>query len=166
LAERIITVGESKTDAGSGRRIPMSDEIYAAAIEYAKWYTEKFGASKPDWYVFPFGSGKRKDPTRPQTTLKTAWTNARNKAEVQGRFHDNRHTFVTDLAESGTGDEVIRDMAGHVSKEMLKHYSHIRMQAKRRAIAALTTKLAEPKPEEGRNSGVAVQDSVQVSLVN
>ena len=27
-------------------------------------------------------------------------------------------------------------MAGHVSKEMLKHYSHIRMEAKRRAVSA------------------------------
>jgi hypothetical protein len=29
------------------------------------------------------------------------------------------------------------DIAGHVSKRMLKHYSHIRMEAKRRAVAAL-----------------------------
>ena len=55
-------------------------------------------------------------PTRPQTTIKTAWSNARKKASVEGRFHDNRHAFVTDLAESGAADEVIRDMAGHVSK--------------------------------------------------
>src|SRR5436853_369491 len=51
-----------------------------------------------------------------------------------------RHTFVTDLAESGAGDEVIRDMAGHVSKEMLKHYSHIRTLAKRKAADALSVK--------------------------
>jgi hypothetical protein len=28
-------------------------------------------------------------------------------------------------------------IAGHVSKEMLEHYSHIRMQAKRQAVAAI-----------------------------
>jgi hypothetical protein len=28
-------------------------------------------------------------------------------------------------------------IAGHVSKEMLEHYSHIRMEAKRTAVAAL-----------------------------
>jgi hypothetical protein len=47
---------------------------------------------------------------------------------------------VFDLAESGAGDETIRDIAGHVSKQMLKHYSHIRMAAKRRALEAILTK--------------------------
>jgi hypothetical protein len=31
------------------------------------------------------------------------------------------------------------DIAGHVSKNMLKHYSHIRMQAKREALESLVT---------------------------
>ncbi len=57
---------------------------------------------------------------------------------MKGRWHDNRHTFVTGLAESGeASDQTIMDIAGHVSKRMLKHYSHIRMEAKRRAVAAL-----------------------------
>jgi hypothetical protein len=32
------------------------------------------------------------------------------------------------------GLTTIRDMAGHVSKQILKHYSHIRTEAKRRAV--------------------------------
>jgi len=59
---------------------------------------------------------------------------------VKGRWHDNRHTLITDLAESGAGDETIRDIAGHVSKQMLKHYSHIRMEAKRRALESIVAK--------------------------
>ena len=55
----------------------------------------------PEWYVFPFGKPNPSDPTRPVTTLKTAWNNVRIKAEVKGRWHDNRHTLITDLAESG-----------------------------------------------------------------
>jgi integrase len=146
LVERLVTVGESKTDAGTGRTIPMNAELCAAAVEYAKWYTSRFGATQPDWYVFPAGRPRPNDPTKPQSSIKTAWRNARKKANVEGRFHDNRHTFVTDLVESGAGDEVIRDMAGHVSKDMLKHYSHIRMQAKRRAVEALTKKAASETP--------------------
>lgn len=38
------------------------------------------------------------------------------------------------------------DIAGHVSKRMLKHYSHIRMDAKRRAVAAL---IADEKNSTG-----------------
>jgi len=58
----------------------------------------------------------------------------REKAKVAGRWHDNRHTLVTELAESGAGDEVIMSIAGHVSRAMLSRYSHVRMEAKRRAL--------------------------------
>jgi integrase len=68
------------------------------------------------------------------TTLRTAWTKVRDKAKVAGRWHDNRHTLVTELAESGAGDEVIMSIAGHVSRAMLSRYSHVRMEAKRRAL--------------------------------
>jgi hypothetical protein len=37
----------------------------------------------------------------------------------------------------------IMGIAGHVSKEMLPHYSHIRMQAKREAVAKLESLLPE-----------------------
>jgi integrase len=37
-------------------------------------------------------------------------------------------------AESGAGDEVIMSIAGHVSRAMLSRYSHVRMEAKRRAL--------------------------------
>lgn len=74
------------------------------------------------------------------TTLKTAWNNVRKNAKVEGRWHDNRHTLITDLAESGAVDRTIMDIAGHVSRQMLKHYSHIRMQAKRNALEAVVKK--------------------------
>ena len=48
------------------------------------------------------------------------------------------HTIIanpgTELAESGAGDEVIMSIAGHVSRAMLSRYSHVRMEAKRRAL--------------------------------
>jgi integrase len=91
--------------------------------------------------VFAFGKPWPQDPTRPVVTLKAAWGNVKRKANVQGRWHDNRHTFITDLAESGeAGDGTIRDMAGHVSPKMLKHYSHIGMDAKRRAVESLVSR--------------------------
>ena len=71
---------------------------------------------------------------RPITSFKTAWTKVREMAGVNGRWHDNRNTLVTELAESGAGDEVIMSIAGHVSRAMLSRYSHVRMEAKRRAL--------------------------------
>jgi integrase len=152
LAKAIVTVGDSKTEAGEGRTIPMNSALLEAMVEYAKWYTKRFGTIQPEWYVFPFGKPQPKDPTRPMVTLKTSWNNVRKKAGVTGRWHDNRHTLITDLAESGAGDETIRDIAGHVSKQMLKHYSHIRMEAKRKALEAIVTK-PHPQKSEDANLG-------------
>jgi hypothetical protein len=41
-------------------------------------------------------------------------------------------------------------IAGHVSREMLEHYSHIRMQAKRDAVAALERKPEVKKSTTGK----------------
>jgi hypothetical protein len=61
---------------------------------------------------------------------------------VKGRWHDNRHTSVTELAESGAGDEVIMSIAGHDSRAMLSRYSHVRIEAKRRALDEIATRRA------------------------
>jgi integrase len=135
-----LTVGKSKTAAGTGRVIPLNDTVLIALEAHAAWYTRRFGECKPEWYVFPAGKGQPNDPTRPVTTLKTAWTKVRDNAKVVGRWHDNRHTLVTELAESGAGDEVIMSIAGHVSRAMLSRYSHVRMEAKRRALDEIATR--------------------------
>lgn len=53
------------------------------------------------------------------------------------RFHDLRHQAITELAEAGASDATLMALAGHMSRRMLEHYSHVRMEAKRTAIAAL-----------------------------
>jgi hypothetical protein len=54
---------------------------------------------RSEWYDFPFEKPTPSDPTRAITTLKMAWTT--------GRFHDKLHTLMTELAESGAGDQTI-----------------------------------------------------------
>jgi integrase len=71
------------------------------------------------------------------TSFKSAWKRVKDAAKVTARFHDGRHTFITDLAETGASDEVIRSTVGHVSTQMLRHYSHVRTEAKRAALAAM-----------------------------
>src|SRR5579875_3549895 len=135
--KKFLVVGESKTEAGEGRTIPLNSALYEALVKHAEWFRLRFGRIEPDWYLFPFGKSKHLDPTRPVTTLKTAWRYVKERANVQGRLHDSRHTLITELAESGVGDQTIMDIAGHVSKQMLKHYSHIRMRAKREALESV-----------------------------
>jgi integrase len=180
LSKAVLTVGDSKTEAGEGRTIPLNSELLQALVEYAKWYAKRFQAINPEWYVFPSRvgrpeTGKKRplDPTRPMVTLKTSWKTVRVGAKVKGRWHDSRHTFITGLAESGeAADETIRDIAGHVSKQMLKHYSHIRMEAKRRAVEALVSKKADgpispsPEPEVAPVLERPAKDSTKVEAIN
>jgi len=153
--KQLITVGKSKTAAGSGRTIPMNSELLKTLAEYKNWYEEKVAEALPDHYVFPWARSKKYDPTRPLVTFKTAWMNVRRKANVSVRFHDLRHTLITKLAESGAGDEVIMAIAGHVSRSMLSRYAHIRTAAKRNALEAVATKSVAPSPAQ------LTQDTVQ-----
>lgn len=146
LKKGYLTVGKSKTEAGEGRTVPLNSSLSEAMHEYAEWYAAVFEKIEPEWYLFPFGKPRPSDPTRPVTTLKTAWNNVRRNAQVTGRWHDHRHTLITDLAESGAGDQTIMDIAGHVSKSMLKHYSHIRMEAKRDALESLVKAGSAKRP--------------------
>jgi len=117
--------------------------------------------AKPEALVKP-------DPTKPMTGWRTPWRNltrtincpncgelqktgekCRNaecgadvskvKSPTHGlRFHDLRHHAITELAESQASDQTIMSIAGHVSAKMLAHYSHVRMDAKRKALDALS----------------------------
>jgi integrase len=57
------------------------------------------------------------------------------------RFHDPRHSAITKLSESQASDQTIMAIAGHLSREMLEHYNHVRLAAKRAALEAISTAL-------------------------
>ena len=155
IREGLSSRGAKQDRGGEGRTIPLNSSLLPVLREYAVWYREKFGETRPEWYVFPFGRPRPSDPTRPITTFKTAWKNVRKNAKVTGRWHDNRHTLITDLAESGAGDQTIMDIAGHVSKRMLRYYSHIRMEAKRTALESIVKKQTNGSADQTENSADA-----------
>ena len=73
-------------------------------------------------------------------TWRKAWRSLTTAAGLRGlRFHDLKHLAVTELAERDASDMTIMAIASHVSRRMLEHYSHIRMEAKRRALEALAS---------------------------
>jgi len=76
------------------------------------------------------------------------------KSPLSGlRFHDLRHHAITELAESQASDSTIMAIAGHVSTKMLQHYSHVRLQAKRTALDALSSKRFEQTHSKGEPGG-------------
>lgn len=48
------------------------------------------------------------------------------------------------MAEAGLPDQTIMAQVGHISPEMIKHYSHIRRQALNVAAAALEPSFFKP----------------------
>lgn len=114
----------------------------------------------PSSFVFPFHqvgiSGNSRivevydvELERPMGSWRKAWLGACKGAGVRYRWHDLRHTFVSRLAESSSiSEQTIRSLAGHVSRQMLEHYSHIRSQAKQSAIRCLEDQASAPVLEE------------------
>jgi integrase len=175
LMDKTLTIRHSKTEAGE-RVITLNADAMAAILELRQLAKGFFGDYlSPDWYVFPSGEGQgpkigpnkatvKPDATKPMVCWRSAWRGiraaaARRDAEkgippmpslARLRFHDLRHHAITELAETAAIDSVVRAIAGHVSQKMLEHYSHVRLEAKRRALEALATTL----PERG-DQGVA-----------
>jgi integrase len=151
FAHRAITVRRSKTEAGR-RSIPLNANA-AEAILGQHRRALLVGNVDPDHYVFPACQFGKIDATRPQRSWRSAWESLTKAAGLHGfRFHDLRHHAITELSESQVPDAVIMAIAGHVDRKMLEHYSHVRMEAKRKALEALprTTSAAEndhPEPE-------------------
>ncbi len=149
--ERTVTIRRSKTEAGQ-RVIPLNADAWAAILELRERATLLLGLQPElDWYVFPHGEGQgprigtnkttvKPDPTRPMSTWRTAWRKLSAAAGLKGlRFHDLRHHAITELAESQASDQTVRSIAGHVSQRMLEHYSHVRLEAKRKALDSLSS---------------------------
>src|ERR1017187_3247413 len=123
------------------RVIPLN-RTAAWAMERLLNRAHELGATKPDHYLIPSRvAGKTYDPTKPpsQWAWRTSWRKLTEAAGLQKlRLHDLRHHAITRLAESSeVSEQAIMAIAGHVSREMLQHYSHIRQEAKRKAVAAL-----------------------------
>jgi integrase len=92
---KMVTVGKSKTQSGTGRLVPLNFRILSILEMWASQFTER----QPDHYVFPFercgASGQEDsfgftagvilygtDPTRPIGDWKEAWEKARERAAV------------------------------------------------------------------------------------
>jgi integrase len=139
FVRRVLTVGRAKSSSGTGRQIPMNDELFAVLTMHAAWFTNRFGEAKPEHYLFPFGKPTPSDPTKHITDVTGAWDVLRKSAGVKCRLHDLRHTAATKMAEADVPESTMLAIMGHMSRAMLERYSHVRMAAKRKAVEALST---------------------------
>jgi integrase len=183
LMNREVSINRTKGNTGGVRKIPLNADAmwaFTRLLERAR----ALGANAPGHFLFPAfeyrsktpGHGAGFDPTRHQKSWRTAWRRliqetARRAAEgitteteqnaakapfIGLRFHDLRHLAITKLAESDASDATIMSISGHLSREMMEHYSHVRADKKRAAVDAMPSYItpkeetpassAEPKP--------------------
>src|SRR5215469_4540044 len=134
--ERALNIrrADAKNDA-SARQIELNSDATEAAKRLIM-RADLLGADKPTHYLLPknlsrIAWGKHKgerryDPNQHQEYWDSAWHSLTEKAGFPGlRFHDLRHSFVTDMVERGVPWGTIEAQVGHVSAKMLRHYTHI-----------------------------------------
>lgn len=126
LANRVLRVGESKTEAGKGRPIPLTKPAWSAVDIWAS----RFPHRRLDHFVFPACENGHVVPERPIANWRTAWRRGCREAALPGlRFHDLRHTAATKLFEEGTTIAVVAQILGwsaSTAVRMMKRYGHIR----------------------------------------
>jgi len=173
-----VVVPKSKTAAGTGRLIPLSRRVCASL---SLWF-DQFPDAGPDSFLFPLHkvgtpvpphavAGNSRVPvlydvdlSRPMGSWRKAWRLACKAAGVRYRPHDMRHTFISRLAENpAVSEQTIKALAGHVSRQMLERYSHIRSEAKQAAIQALDGQAIAPILKESRYSFRYTQRNEQSS---
>jgi len=151
LESRTLAVkrNSTKTDAGC-RLIPLNNAaVWALGRLFERARLLK--AINPEHYLFPASRCKHTkegytagsdyyDPAKPMVSWRSGWRTLTRNAGLKGlRFHDLRHHSITKLAEAGVAEQTLMAIAGHVSKSMLEHYSHIRLKAKHVAVDAINT---------------------------
>ena len=192
LLNRMMVIRRSKTKAGE-RAIPLNDGSFGAFAKL-RARAERLGAARDEHHVFPACEHGKIDPLRAQTSWRTSWrfltraihcrlcatlqqpgATCRMKEcgmDLKGvvsptaglRFHDLRHDAITSLAEGRASDHVIMSISGHLSKKMLEHYSQIRIDAKRDALAFLNAKPSAEGELSGFDGGRVTKHVTTPSL--
>jgi integrase len=136
LTKKLVHVRRSKNET-SHRVIPLNTPALKAVTRMLE-RADLLSHRAPEHFLWPACQWGRFDPTKPMLKWDTAWRALRDAAGLPGfRFHDLRHTIITELAEMGVADHVLESISGHLSRRMLEHYSHIRIDAKRQALDSL-----------------------------
>lgn len=164
-----LTVGASKTDAGSGRKIPLNTRALTALQSWATLFPDR----EPEHYIFPTeGIGLATDdslvvahhtkPSVPIGSIQHAWQRAQKAAGVRIRFHDLRHTACTRLLEAGVPLMVAGQLlgwAGGTVAAMAAKYGHVGPKALKDAVKALD-RIPPPKPKEHKSRTSPASTSV------
>lgn len=113
-----VTFGPPKTRT-SVRTVTLPRSVMTELVQHM----DKFAPIEPDALVFTFSNGT---PIRRSWFRQRAWLPALEKAELDIRFHDLRHTFVALWISLGRNAKEVSRVAGHSSVAFtLDRYGHL-----------------------------------------
>jgi integrase len=131
-----VTRASTKTDRGA--RYVALDQMACWALGKLIRRAGELGASEPMHYLLPtqlerhtrqtdpLHGGTGFDVNHPQSSWEEEWRKLRKKVGIEGRrFHDLRHSYITRAAEAGVPLAVTQAQVGHMSVQMVQHYTHI-----------------------------------------
>lgn len=136
LREALLRLPKHVTKGGRAREVPLSDEALAVV-------RRRMLSSPHPRYLFPGATGAN---VIHQSVLYEVLRRAAARAGLAygqravGGFrpHDNRHTFVTDMLQSGADAATVGSIVGHSTRYMTLIYSHATNESKRRAVRNLS----------------------------
>ena len=109
-----------RVDQGKGKK-DRNVMLGPALLETLRAYWKRY---RPRVWLFP-----GKDPSRPMhpTLIQRAFTQAKREARIGKRvsFHSLRHSFATQLLESGVNVRTIQALLGHRSLDTTQRYTHV-----------------------------------------
>jgi len=128
--DKTIYVSETKND--EPRTIPIGEAFFNTL--------QKMKRNSESEFVFTTPDGK---PYTSRSSWKSTWTTTLKKSGIEkGRFHDFRHTFISNLIVNEKEDfATVMALSGHKDISMLKRYSHTQEEAKKNAVNKLNSKL-------------------------
>lgn len=132
--EGVIRLRRQDTKIDEAREVPIHDVVRPLLLAQIE-------AAKGSAYVFP----NRLDPKRPMDRggLKKAWVALKAKVGVEGRFHDFKHTFITNALRSGMNPIIVAEIVGTSLEVMQKTYLHLTPKDKRDDLQKLSYDLGQ-----------------------
>ena len=86
LMGKTLTVGRAKTANGTGRIIPINDDLASILAAHRAWFLKEFGEPAPDHHLFPWGKPVPSDPTRHATDITWGWDELRKDTRSRAAF--------------------------------------------------------------------------------
>ena len=153
-----ITINAATAKNGFRGRTIFLNATAVATIVRCMERGKKLGAYLPEHFIFPKRIVRGLwDPFQPASSswLRGPFGEMRKAAGFPWLTpHCFRHMAITVMLENGASPETVRHIAGHVSEQMMRHYSHNRLEAQKSVLEAMDS---TPRPSTKRSAAARAQ---------